>query len=175
VLIPFLAWLMRPAAVKPGMSVKIPFWARRTTVQALYRYTLDITSDTPDQVQRAWQAWVVLARRLLSVRYGIKPEDVTGDNLGVLYWVLGSPTPQDMRGNLILIAIEATGWAGLLATRIAPSLQIKYYFYFCAFLILNGLLNDFYTIRYSTDIRAIPYLRIRAVLRELQGAGGASS
>src|SRR5437879_2423278 len=33
VLIPFLAWLMKPAAPTPGAPAKAPFWARRKTVQ----------------------------------------------------------------------------------------------------------------------------------------------
>ena len=168
VLIPFLGWLMKPAPPKPGAPVKVPFLARQKTVHALNRYAFDITSDTPEQVQRARQCWVVFARRLLSVRYGITPEDLTDNDLGVLYWILGSPAREDLRGNLIMIALEATGWAGLVATRFAPALQTRYYFYFSAFLILNGLINDFYAVRLSTDIRAIPYMRIRAVLRELR-------
>jgi hypothetical protein len=168
-LMPFLRWLLSPAAAKPGVAVKASFWSRLATLQRFYTYAVDIGfSDVPDSAQRAWQCWVILARRLLSVRYGIKPEDVTGDNLGILYWVLGSPAPEDARGYLVLIALEATGWAGLAATRIAPALKTKYYFYFCAFLILNGLFHDFYTIRFNTDVRAIPYLRIRAILRELR-------
>ena len=86
----------------------------------------------------------------------------------VLYWLLGVPDPRDIRGSLLVFTLEATGWAGIAAARVAPALYAKPFYYFYLFLIANGLFHDFIVIRGITDPRASGYMNIRAVLRELR-------
>lgn len=108
----------------------------------------------------------VLAGRLLKVRMGIEPRDLDTAKFEVLYPHLGRPTSEDLRGFMVLIACHATGWAGLVATRFAPALRNRYYIGFCVFLILNGLLHDYYVAMHRIDPRINPGMAIRAVLRE---------
>lgn len=110
--------------------------------------------------------WHVLARRLLKVRYGIKWNEFKDEEWKPLFLTLGTWTPDDVRGSIFIISCHATGWAGLAATRFAPRLQTKYYFLFCLFLILNGLLHDYYVVVRRCDPRFAGYASIRAVLRE---------
>ncbi|SRR6266849_2776327 len=110
--------------------------------------------------------WHVLARRLLQVRYGINIQDFKDDEWEVLYSNLGTPTAEEWRGSMFLIACHATGWAGLTATRFAPVLRDRYYIGFCLFLILNGLLHAYYVVRRKFDPRIAGHLPIRGILRE---------
>jgi hypothetical protein len=110
--------------------------------------------------------WFVLVRRLLKVRYGIESSELKDDEWSVLYSNLGSITPEDSRGSMMMIAIHACGWAGLVATRLAPVLRNRYYVGFCLLLILNGLMHAYYVVQGRFDPRYAGGLVIRAVLRE---------
>jgi hypothetical protein len=77
--------------------------------------------------------WFILARRLLAVRYGIESKDFKEDEWQALYENLGSMSAEDFRGSIMIIALHASGWAGLVAARIAPVLQNKYYLGFACF------------------------------------------
>ena len=100
------------------------------------------------------------------MRYGVNFNDLENDDQAVLYWNLGRMTPEEFRGSVILVACHAAGWAGLVASRIAPTLQTKYYIGFCLFLILNGLLHAYYVIKGKSDLRFAGILPLRALLRE---------
>jgi len=110
--------------------------------------------------------WRVFAERLLQVKYGVKFRDFRDDNWQPVYWNLGSLAPEEFRGSIFIIACHATGWAGLVAARIAPVLRNKFYIGFCLFLILNGLLHAYYLVQRKVDPRLAGNLNIRAVLRE---------
>ncbi len=162
----FCVWLLWP--VVRWLLSKPPF-VRIPEARDLQEYVLDIGfSIRPEEAQRLWSCWLTVAARLLTVRYGIKSEDLHQDQWGVLYSILGRWEPEDVRGSLLVIALEATGWAGLAATRLAPALRTKYYLYFIAFLILVGLLHDFHVAFRNVDPRASGYTNVRAVLRELR-------
>jgi hypothetical protein len=163
----FCVWPLKPIV---EWLIKKPRLARIPEVLALHRYVINLGFATsPDETQRVWQCWLTLAARRLTERYGISPEDLSeGHQWGVLYWTLGIWEREDSRGNLLVIASEATGWAGLAATRLAPVLHTKYYLYFITFLITTGLLQDFYVTRRNVDPRASGYTHVRAVLRELR-------
>lgn len=144
-------------------------WRRLQRVEAFNRFRMRIQVRAQvgfePEWQKFWSCWIVLARRLLKVRYGI--EHVPDDNAwSVLYLSLGMPTPKELRGYMTLIAAHAIGWAGLAATLMASSLWNKYYVGFSLFLILNGLLNDYYATKRRVDPCANGYLAIRAILRE---------
>src|SRR6202030_1922014 len=108
----------------------------------------------------------VFARHLLQNRYGIKPEkfDDQGD-WNVLYDALGTLSLTDVRGNIMMIVSEATGWCGIAATRFAPTLRNRYYVYFSMFLIATGLLHDWYVARGLNNPRILGFLKIRALMR----------
>jgi hypothetical protein len=115
--------------------------------------------------------WFVLVRRLLKVRYGIESSELKDDEWSVLYSNLGSITPEDSRGSMMMIAIHACGWAGLVATRLAPALRNRYYVGFCLLLILNGLMHAYYVVQGRFDPRYAGSMAIRAVLREFGKLG----
>jgi hypothetical protein len=81
---------------------------------------------------------------------------------------LGIWSPEDLRGSLLVISLEATGWAGLAATRVAPALDTKYYLYFVGLLIVIGLSHDWYIVRRNVDPRISGYTHVLAVARELR-------
>jgi ABC-type multidrug transport system fused ATPase/permease subunit len=152
-LIPLLSWLHR-----------YRFFGSRQRFHNLYVRTVDRLHGfwTDREVYRAWNRF---ARKLLLDRYGIDLSDVD-DEWQHLFWVLGTPTDVEWRGPLLMIAFEATGWCGLVATRLAPMLRNPYYYALCALFILAGLHNDYYIAGRRTDPIAITTGRIRAVLRE---------
>jgi hypothetical protein len=110
--------------------------------------------------------WGTIAEHLLKSRYGIDPQKFKPEDRSVLYRVLGTATPEEGRGLLLMLATHATGWSGLAAIRIAPALRNKYYVWFCLFLILNGLIHDFYVVVRRLNPIAVGYIGIRAALRE---------
>jgi hypothetical protein len=110
--------------------------------------------------------WLVLARRLLKVRYGVNANELKEEEWAALFPSLGTLAPEDVRGKLYMVASHATGWAGFAATRFAPALRNKYYVVFCLFLILQGFLHDYYVVQRRYDPRAAGLANIRAVLRE---------
>ena len=58
-----------------------------------------------------------------------------------------------------------TGWSGLAAALLTPSLRNKYYLTFSLFLILNGFIHDFYLTRRNFHPVALAYMNVRAALR----------
>ncbi len=138
-------------------------------VRNLNRYVLDIGFlDSPAEQETVWHCWLTLARRLLKARYGIESEDVGDNEWSILYWMLGESDPRDTRGSLLVFTLEATGWAGIAAIRLVPSFDTKHFYYFCLFLVVNGLIHDWFVVRRMTDPRASGYRNVRAVLRELR-------
>jgi hypothetical protein len=121
---------------------------------------------------RGWQSdykcWYVLASKLLKVRYGVNPEELSGDEWIPLYWNLGPVSYEDRYGYVMLIIFHAIGWAGLGASLIAPALRNSYYIGFCLFMILNGLIHDYYVVMRKNNPRVAPHINIRAVLKELR-------
>ena len=152
-LIPLLSWMHR-----------YQFFATRPRFHNLYVRTVNrVHSFWTDQ--EAYRAWNRFARRLLLDRYGIDLSNVR-DEWQHLFWALGTPTDVEWRGPLMMIALEATGWCGVVGTRLAPTLRSPYYYALCALFILAGLHNDYYVAGRRTDPIAITTGRIRAVLRE---------
>jgi hypothetical protein len=156
VLRPFLNWLLtKPRWRRPWISN----FNQRVMITGFYG------SDEWKKLQGCWH---LLARRLLKVRYGIEPQDVAEDEWEPLYWTLGSPTREELRGSIMMIASHAVGWSGIAAARIAPTLWNRYYLGFCLFMVLNGLIHDYYVVLRKSDLRIAGYLNIRAVLREFR-------
>jgi hypothetical protein len=103
----------------------------------LQRAQREAWDDTPFQdIAHAWQQ---IAPRLLK-HYGIDPP-APSDSDAWTAWsgVLGSFEPEDIRGTIIMLASQATGWSGLAAILFAPSLNNRYFLAFCLFSIFAGL------------------------------------
>lgn len=82
------------------------------------------------------EAWGKVATVLLK-HYGI--EDMGNPNPWVAGGVLGDLSTQDIRGSLIAWSLHATGWAGLVVQRIAPSLHARAFLSLCWFFICIGV------------------------------------
>jgi len=86
----------------------------------------------------AQEAWRKVATVLLG-RYGI---DSPGRSWMPWVGVVGRLRAEYLRGSLLLMSSEATGWGGLAAIRFAPSLKTLPYAGLCLFLVAVSLLND---------------------------------
>jgi hypothetical protein len=162
----FCQWPLKPLV---DWLCKKPRFVRMIEVQNLNSYVFDIGFSTrPAEQERVWRCWLTFAQRLLKTRYGIESKDVSDHEWGVLYWMLGESDARDTRGSLLVFTLEATGWAGIAATRLAPAFSTKHFYYFCLFLIVNGLIHDWFVVRRLADPRASGYINVRAVLRELR-------
>lgn len=148
--------------------LKKPFWNRRPWIMTFNRYVISTGYLGSDEWNRLWRLWVVCARRLVKVRYGIDPADLSDRDWEVLYWTLAFTGSEETRGDVLMIAIHAMGWAGLFAIRIVPALKTPYYLIFCIFLIINGLLHDYYVVKRSVEPRASGILTVRAILKALR-------
>ena len=152
---PSLEWLLKRSASPELINL------HRAVMRTLYGFS-------PVELNKAFRCWHTLAERLLQTRYGMEPENVTEGEWNILYWTLGKPTPQDARGSLAMITTHAIGWAGIAATRIEPALRSKYYLAFCLFLIINGLLHDWFVVRRRMNPLGVASIHINAVVREMR-------
>jgi hypothetical protein len=155
-------WPLRPLS---GWLLAHPKFNRRW-LNYLNRYFFFTGYGESPEWRRIVGCWGTIAEHLLRSRYGIDPQKFKPQDRSALFRVLGTATPEESRGLLSMIATHATGWSGLAAIRIAPALRTKYYVWFCLFLILNGLIHDFYVVIRRFNPIAGGYISIRAALRE---------
>src|SRR5271170_5644800 len=104
-------------------------------------------------IQRVWSK---AATGLLKRRYGISPPQ--GDNplhqaeVNAWYSVLtGNPSAEELRGNFFVIALHATGWCGIAAIYVTPSLRNDYYIGLCLFLVAYGTYQEFSLARWWSN------------------------
>ena len=123
----------------PKLHARVRPWLNR-----LHRSLIQdsIFSSDLGHVERAWGDAAV---QLLKERYGIEEQSITMEAVA-WYNVLGTPPPH-MRGSLIAVASEATGWCGVVAAYIVPALKNRYYLGFSLFLLVYGLLQDWWVAR----------------------------
>lgn len=160
-LLPLLNWL-----------AKFRFFAGRASFHGLRARIAHRAADPDKPARLATRAWHRLARKLLQDRYGIDLSAVE-EEWEFLFWSLGTPTDVEWRGHLLMIASEATGWCGLVASLLAPALRNRYYLALCALLILTGLHNDYFVAGRRTDPVSLAMGRTRALLREYEKDRGA--
>jgi hypothetical protein len=110
--------------------------------------------------------WEALAKQLLLKRYGLSESDLPPASFRPLQEVLTDPTPEEIRGSILVSASQATGWAALIASYFAPALRTRWYISFALFLIAYGLLHDYTVAKSLQDPDLGDTLRLRAVLRE---------
>lgn len=172
VLLPTLApWVTIPASTTDPNSAPNPTPRPLRTphpwLLALYVRTLKtvrrIRSTEPTA---AYLWWETLAKQLLLKRYGLPEEKLPEASFQPLQDVLTTPSPEELRGSVLVVALQATGWAALFASRFAPALWNKWYIIFALFLIGSGLLHDWYVAKRLNDPNLGDTLRLRAVLRE---------
>jgi len=96
----------------------------------------------------AHMVWRKAAAQVLKRRYGIEPPGPLRDSEWRAWSsILGTVRPEWIRGLLLILATEATGWAGLAAAYVAPNLRTRPYFVFSLFLIVYGLVSDWFNLR----------------------------
>ena len=124
------------------------------------------------QFRATSKAWRVVATRLF-VLYGLDPLDAVGQT-GAEWkaWesALAPFKPEDYRGERWLVAMEAVGWAGVLAVRQSPILRTPYFVAFCWFTISFGLLNDWLLARRVCSPEASWGIGLYRILEELKSA-----
>ena len=117
------------------------------------------------------KCWAIIARQLLTAKYGINPEKFDQDEWSVLYQSLGTPNIKDVGGSFLLAAFEGIGWSGFTALLFAQGLRNRYYILFSLFLIVAGLLNDWLLVKRMENPKPYALLKIRTLLREFQTTG----
>jgi hypothetical protein len=141
----------------------------------LYLWTSENVQPLPSQEEKdVYHWWVTIAKQLMLKRYDLTEDKLPAISFEQLQDVLTIPTPEELRGSVLVNASYATGWAGLFASRFAPALCNKWYMMFAYFLIGCGLLHDWNIARRFNDPSLGNMLRLRAVLREfpkIQPAG----
>jgi hypothetical protein len=99
--------------------------------------------------------------------YGIELRPV--DDTWWPYVVIVSEPPfVSVRGPLGVLASEATGWSGIVASQIVPALRNRYYLGLSVFLVGYGLLVDWRLARDWNNKSRNSYMRLRCVLKELK-------
>lgn len=156
VFLPLLTWLLGK-----------PTW-RSPWMIRLHRYAQGQRFPSGDDLKPILGCLHAFTRQLLKTRYGIKPEDLGPDDWLVLYWALATPTREEMRGSVLMIATHATGWCGLAATRFAPALNNRYYLSFSLLMIVVGLVHDFYVAKRINHPVISRLLNLRGLLREFR-------
>jgi len=155
IFLPTLSWL-----------VKRPLWRRQFLMNALVYSQDRAFGFAPGALTNAYRIWRALARKLLKNRYGIELDDVR-EEWFTLFAVLGTPTPEEMRGFTFAIAVHAAGWAGLAAAFLfAPELQTKAFLSLCLLMIFSGVYHDFYVARRRCNPQGVAWVNTRALLRE---------
>jgi len=154
----FSVWLLT--------RIKKSGWRQAWAVK--FNRHLQVVIFGSEETRNIATCWHIFARRLLETRYGIDLVNVKQGEWDVLYWTLQSPTAKEKRGgkSVMMVASQATGWSGLVATRIAPALHNRYYLAFCSVMILSGLFHHYYVDAFFHDPKALGFMNVRAILRE---------
>jgi len=137
-----------------------------------------VTRRSSTEPTEAYLWWEKLAMQLLEKRYGVSEEDLPVASFFPLQKVLTVPTQEEIRGSVLVNALHATGWAALIASRFAPILRTRWFIAFAAFLIVYGLLHDWYVAKHLWDPDIGDTARLQAILREfpkLQPSGPSQS
>jgi hypothetical protein len=145
----------------------IPGWTPPKWFFDLYVLTVtNVQRVSSTEPTPAYLWWETLAKQLLLKRYGLSEESLPAASFSPLQKVLTVPTAEEIRGSILVNASHATGWAALIASKFAPALRTKWYITFAVFLIVYGLLHDWYVAKRLNDPDMGDTLRLRAVLRE---------
>jgi hypothetical protein len=112
----------------------------------------------------------------LQSKYSIRREDTVGiRDWSIFYATLATPTQEELRGQTIMVATQAIGWSGVFAATLVAQLVNIYYLSFSLFLILIGLIHDFYLVRSLKHPVSDGLANIRGMLRSFDSAVNPSS
>lgn len=157
-LIPYLTRRLR--------SQKVTF---RRGVVRLLQYAGDKLTP-PFRLRELYRASDAAVTALLKKHYGIDRQ-ISHRDWQVWYTLFGRPTSQDMRGDLPMLALHATGWSGVAAAFVvAPALKNPDFLVFSFFLILCGLIHDWFVAARRANPVLNAIVRARAILAELRDA-----
>ena len=149
--------------------VKLRFFASRGR---FHDFRNRVSNDAAEPAQEALstsKALQKLASKLFRDRYGVELQHAEEQReWQSLLWSVGSLTEVEWRGPLLMIASEATGWCGLVATMLAPALRNRYYIALSLIFLLTGLHNDYYVAGRRRDPVALASFKARAILREYE-------
>jgi len=163
------AWRVPPATPANPNPTRVPRWSPPKWVNELYMRTLTkvqrIQNPKPPPTP-AYEWWDTFARQFLLKRYGLPDDKLPAVSFQPLQDVLTRPSAEERRGSVLMNASQATGWAALVASRLAPDLRNKWYIAFAVFLIGCGLIQDFFVAKYLYDPDIGDIARLRALLRE---------
>lgn len=162
----WLPVLRRLTHVRSG----VPTWIQRQLMHSLRPY-IDRLQIQVNRVlvgePLAATVWLdVLTKQLLLKRCGLSGDKLPAASFDPLFAAFAKPTPRDLRGDLIMMATEATGWGGMVARTFAPALHARWYTTFAAFLIFAGLVHDFYVAKRLSDPEVAGILYLRDILSE---------
>lgn len=123
-----------------GRSGRFLGWIVGCLLLPVTNYFLEKNQAHEYSAQAAYQVWVAAASRLLRARYGIAAPDGpnASDEWRVWRVVWGKPSEPELYGAIL----HASGWLGLLASCIVPSLWNRAYLIFVGALIVLGIIND---------------------------------
>jgi hypothetical protein len=156
--------LERFAQNRTTVRRSLPWWF--TDVQKHLRYFAYGGNEEEESINGCLG---ILASNLLETKYAISREDSNHTPAWWIWYVtLAKPTQEETRGQTFMIASHATGWSGLVATRLASTLSNRYYLSFCVLLIVSGLFHDFYVTRYMNNPITRGLANIRGMLREFR-------
>jgi hypothetical protein len=163
------AWKVPSTTPANPSPTPMPRFVPPKWVNALYIETfakvrrIQDASPTPTA---AYVWWDTFARQVLLKRYYLPEDKLPAVSFKPLQDVLTRPSAQESRGSALMNALQATGWAALVAARFAPDLLHKWYVSFAFFLIACGMIHDFEVARYLLDPDIGDTARLRALLRE---------
>lgn len=152
--------------------VKLPFFASRRRFHKFRNRVSDDAANPEQEALSTSQALHKLASKLFRDRYGVELRHAEDPReWESLLWSVGTLSEVEWRGPLLMMASEATGWCGLVATTLAPALRNRYYIALWVIFLLTGLHNDYSVAGRRTDPIAIAGWKTRAILREYEKDG----
>jgi hypothetical protein len=163
-------WLVRRLML-PAVSrlIREPRWGGRRWLNIAHRY-LAKEIMYPFGLREVERCWHIAKDELLRKQYGIEPSSSRHMEADVWYSVLGIPTADDYRINVLAIALEAAGWCGIAAIHFAPNLYNDYFVGFLCLLIFGGLIHDWRVVKWQCDPVLVRIVKLRAALNELRNA-----
>jgi hypothetical protein len=113
------------------------------------------------------KCWAVIARQLLTAKYGMEPQGLSQEDWNVLYESLGMASREEVGASTLVMASEAMGWCGFAGMLFAHTLANPYYVIFCLCLVAAGLLHGWHAVRLVENPHSYGLVRVRVLLREL--------
>jgi hypothetical protein len=140
---------------------------------SLYRRFVVI--DPQGNMERVLRCKRAASLELLKVRYGIQEDAPWAWNVTPAWDVWAAamvtrPLLEDVRGDLWGMMTHASGWAGVIASCLAPALRNRYYLSLCAVFIIYGVLHDKWVAKRLSDPVFGEVAMLRSILKQLQDA-----